>query len=182
MATQEERLIALDRLHTRVTQCFTLLVWRNRARPVLKSVSNFGDENLALLQNAAIEVSLLSVRTLNEFFRPRTSQTRPDDIVAEDYPGYRTPGAFLTDKESRELNKRLFPITCQSQNLTEVSWNIAEMTVRAATRAADFLQHLVRDDQLSEPERKKAAGSLVGTLRLIEQTRAAAAEERSQGL
>ena len=177
MPTPEERLIALNRLHTRVTQCFTFLIWRNRARPVLRVVVNFGDENLKLLQNAAIEISLLSVRALNEFFRQRTRSTRDDDVLAGDYPGFQTPGPFLTDDEARELNKRVFHITCQDRSLSVVSWNIADLTMRAGTHVVAFLRFLESDSQLSVVEREIASSSLRGTLHLIEQTRAAAAEE-----
>lgn len=179
MPTVKERQIALDRLHTRVTQCFTLLIWRNRARPVLQLVPGFGDENLSLLQNAAIETSLLSVRALNEFFRPRTRQTRADDVVADDYPGFSTPGPFLTEVEARELNKRVFHITCQEQPLATVSWNLADLSVRAATQTAHFLGFLSNDAALSLTERTKAAASLRGVLRLIEQTHITAQQERS---
>ena len=67
-------------------------------------------EEIRILNNAAIESQLLFLRKLNEFFmglpeneqdeKKKRKRLKPDDLRAEHYTGFTSPGAFLnTDEE-----------------------------------------------------------------------------------
>jgi len=54
------------------------------------------DAYAVIMENSAVESTLMSVRDLDSFFRPRR---RPDDIVADDYPGFANPGLFSREQK-----------------------------------------------------------------------------------
>jgi hypothetical protein len=76
-------------------------------------------EEIRILNNAAIESQLLFLRKLNEFFMhlPENEQDekrkrlKPDDLRAEHYTGFTSPGPFLSDTDEAELHKRVGHIT-----------------------------------------------------------------------
>lgn len=72
-----------------------------------------------IMNNASLESQLLFLRKLDEFFM-RLPENEPekkrrplkeDDLRAEHYTGFTSPGAFLSDPDEAELHKRVGHIT-----------------------------------------------------------------------
>lgn len=93
-----------------------------------------------MMQNAAIETSLVSFRCLNEFFRQRDTKHRKNDVIAEDYFGYKSPGPFLSEAESSSLNKRLLHLTYQEEALDAFGWKIAAWTAKGVPQMMAFFR------------------------------------------
>jgi hypothetical protein len=78
-------------------------------------------KEIDILNNASLESQLLSLRKLNEFFmrlpeneqdeKKRKKRLKPDDLRAEHYTGFTSPGAFLSEPDEAELHKRVGHIT-----------------------------------------------------------------------
>ena len=78
-------------------------------------------EEICFLKNAALESHLLFLRKLNEFFlrlpenepdkKKKRKKPKPDDLRAEHYTGFTSPGAFLSTEDEDELHKRVGHIT-----------------------------------------------------------------------
>ena len=76
---------------------------------------------IELLNNASLESQLLFLRKLNEFFmrlpenepdkKKKRKKPKPDDLRAEHYTGFTSPGAFLSTDDEDELHKRVGHIT-----------------------------------------------------------------------
>ena len=65
-------------------------------------------EEICFLKNASLESQLLFLRKLNEFFlrlpenepdkKKKRKKPKPDDLRAEHYTGFTSPGAFLSHR------------------------------------------------------------------------------------
>jgi len=177
MPTANEHNLALDRLHTRTTQCFTLLVWITKVRPHLHAGDDNGAHILVMMNNAAVETALISFRSLNEFFRKRDDRHRSDDVVAEDFHGFISAGPFLSATESRDLNKRVMHLTYQEMPLSGVSWKIADWTARGIPRVIEFLQHLEKSLSPTDPEVARTKREIPSFRQMALQTADLAARE-----
>ncbi|MBI5425736.1 MAG: hypothetical protein HZA32_16800 [Opitutae bacterium] len=179
MPTIAEQNLALDRLHTRACQCFTLMIWITKFRPVLQPGNEDGYELLTLMSNASIETSLLSFRCLNEFFRKRDGKHRADDVVAEDFYGFVSAGPFLSEEESRAVNKRVMHLTYHEIPLNQIGWQIADWTTRGIPRVVEFLEHLTRTLPATDAEAMKANRTIPHLRILMQQTAELAAHQFS---
>jgi hypothetical protein len=90
MPTRQETIEAWQDILTRTMQCFAFYIWKTRFAHLC---AQNRDPAVIVMENAAVESTLMSVRDLDSFFRPRR---QPDDIVAEDYTGFANPGPFLS--------------------------------------------------------------------------------------
>jgi hypothetical protein len=93
----------------------------------------------AIFANACIESSLLSLRILNEFF---TSEKTKERITASQYPGYRTPGHFLSRSDLQRLNDHLAHLTWRRLNEATAQWQ-HHLFVSALVPCRHFLQYLL---------------------------------------
>ncbi len=129
----------------RAFQCFALYHWRTRIHGDPRAST---DPAFALLQNAALESSLMSIRDLDDFFASR-SGSRSDDIIAVDY-GFPSGLGFLSPDEREAINKKLAHLTYRAvyehrQNPTHPNprtWNNADLANRAMIVFGQFLDHL----------------------------------------
>lgn len=138
-----------------------------------------GYELISVMSNAAIETSLLSFRCLNEFFRKRDGKHRVDDVVAEDFSGFVSTGPFLSDDESRLINKRVMHLTYHETPLSQIGWQIADWTARGIPRIIDFLEHLIRSLPATDVEATKATRAIPHLRILMQQTAELAARQFS---
>lgn len=179
MTLSTSHLIAVDRLRTRTTQCFTLLIWLIKVKPHISPSNSDGKEIILMMQNAAIETSLVSFRCLNEFFRGRDRRHRKDDVIAEDYFGYKTPGPFLTDLESINLNKKLLHLTYQDETLDAFGWKIAAWTTKGIPQIMSFFQFIAHQLPFNDPTRGKIESELPHWNSFLLQTVQLASAQRS---
>jgi hypothetical protein len=172
--------IAIGRLRTRTTQCFTLLIWLRKVRPLIRPSNEDGGEIITMMQNAMIETSLISFRCLNEFLRPRDAKHRKDDVIAEDYFNYRSSGPFLSDTESATLNKRLLHLTYQDETLDGFSWKVADWTERGIPRITAFFRFVMEQLPDGDPLRSKLESEVSHWLDLLDDTAQLSKSERQK--
>jgi hypothetical protein len=89
-------------------------------------------KEIDILNNASLESQLLFLRKLNEFFmrlpenepdkKKRNKRLKEDDLRAEHYTGFTSPGAFLSDTDEAELHKRVGHITLIEVWGTKKDW------------------------------------------------------------
>ncbi len=102
-----------------------------------------------MLQNAAIESSLVSLRALNEFFKPNGRQ---DDLRASQFPMYETQGAFLSTNDELEINKRLAHLTWHRES-GHSGFAIKAHMMNAIERMLHFIEYLLNSFlRFGEPE------------------------------
>ena len=102
------------------------------------------------IKNSCVESVLLSVRDLDDFFRPRTDKDRDSDLRASDFFGYQSPGPFLSDAERASINQWIahltyYPVWTSTTGIqpdTPRNWNTAELVGKAARAVFKFMDHL----------------------------------------
>ena len=159
----DEKLRALILLFSRLTRCFTPLLWITRVHPMLAVHPRFPRETLAVLtvKNACVESALMSVRDLDDFFRQRTARDRATDIRADDFFDYQSPGTFLSEAERQSINQHVAHLTYQPVWAgktgippdDEQNWNTAEFTRKALRAAFGLMDHLDRELSLKHPDK-----------------------------
>jgi hypothetical protein len=101
-------------------------------------------EAMQVVTNATIESSLISIRTLDEFF---AGGGRPNDIRAHHYQGYNSPGRFLKREEFDLIGRRIAHLTTErTEEGPDNAWRITELIGRAYERSAHFLDFVVSGD------------------------------------
>src|SRR2546428_8886757 len=73
---------------------FSYYVWQKHFQP-----PNDATDECKFMRAAALQCSLLNIRSLNELFRP---QSKPDDIRSAHYPNSTNPGPYLADAEANQ--------------------------------------------------------------------------------
>src|SRR5437899_13070439 len=82
---------------------FSYYVWQKHFQPADDTT-----DECKFMRAAALQCSLLNVRSLDEFYRP---QFKPDDIRAEHYPNFKNPGRFLSEAEAKQLHQLIPHLT-----------------------------------------------------------------------
>src|SRR5438045_5814863 len=82
----------------------------------------------SLCAAAALQCSLLNIRSLDEFYRP---QSKPDDIRAEHYSNFPNPGPFLSDDEAKQLHQLVAHLTYRRLREFDTTWNTFHLLSRA---------------------------------------------------
>ena len=99
------------------------LVYCIEVVPVLRRVG-MSKETIDSVANASIESHLLFLRKLNEYFTPLCKgRVWEDDLRAEHYKGFKSPGPFLSDPDEKELHKRVGHISLMSVRYGEMNWD-----------------------------------------------------------
>ena len=136
-------LIAGDvRLAHKVTMSLASLVVSVIAdnRPALRR-SGIHEDLIQAQNNASLESQLLFLRKLNEFFKHLpTEKEKPlkeDDLRAEHYSGFKSPGAFLSRPDQDELHKRVGHVTLMEVRYGKKNWT--ELVTGAMPIAVDRL-------------------------------------------
>lgn len=107
--TRAELEATADLLFGVMTSCFAYFLWWTRIRPLLES-ANLPNRGIviALQSNTVVEGTLLSIRKINDFFRPSGgSNEKEDDVFSYDFHGFRGAGKFLHPDDFSELHKRV---------------------------------------------------------------------------
>ena len=149
VATDDEKLRALNLLCNRLYRSFSLYYLKTRIYPMLQANSELQVESSVILavKDACVEAVLMSIRDLDDFFQPRTEKTRHDDLRATDFFGYQSSGSFLSGTERNSINQWIAHLTYQPvwTGTTGVSpdiqknWNTVELIGKAARSVFDFL-------------------------------------------
>ncbi len=88
--------------------------------PVLRK-NGMPEETISIVNNASLEAQLLFLRKLNEFFEPVPAK-KADDLRAEHYFGFKSPGPFLSNEDEAELHKRVGHITLKEVRERKKDW------------------------------------------------------------
>ena len=88
--------------------------------PVLRE-KGIAEDAISIVNNASLESRLLFLRKLNEFFE-RLPAKKEDDLRAEHYFGFQSPGPFLSDQDEAELHKRVGHITLKGVREGKKDW------------------------------------------------------------
>lgn len=140
----------LQDVKARFLQAFSLYIFIKEASPLIKGKIN--DGYYAILNNSAIESTLMSLRDSDDFFSP-ANKRQSSDLRASDYSGYTTLGSFLNLAERGFINKHLTHLTSnpalhrESESLTEL--NITNMVERMTNRSFHFFQWVSTESDAS---------------------------------
>lgn len=182
IASKEEKIRAVSLLYNRLNRGFALYLWKTRVHPMLAEHPGFSDEKFAIVtvKNACVESVLLSVRDIDDFFRPRASNTRDSDVRAEDFFGYRSPGPFLSEEERGSINQWIAHLTYEpvwSRNSGVApeptrNWDSSQLLGKAARSVFDFLEHiereLLKDDVAVSEDIRRVRSALTVALKNME--------------
>lgn len=89
----------------------------------------------AIMHNAALDSTLISLRSFNEFF---SSHRQYDDVRASDFPGIAMK-PFLSAHDNRAIHKYLAHITVTRSDIVTKSWLIDDMVVVGLQNGVQFL-------------------------------------------
>jgi len=89
----------------------------------------------AMMHNAALDSTLISLRCFNEFFG---SHRRDDDIRASDFPGV-TMQPFLSRDDENAIHKYLAHITVTRSNTATKPWFVDHMVIFGLQHGVQFL-------------------------------------------
>ena len=124
-----------------VDQLPCAIFWRfgyRRFTPDLK----YKEQAYAGVARACLESTLMSLRALDEFFQ---TGGYPDDIRAEDYPGFQDVGGFLTRSKRDRINKHIAHFTVERASNRVLLWAYKAEIVNAAVKVTKFLDYLIAD-------------------------------------
>jgi hypothetical protein len=113
---------------------FSYYVWQKHFQP-----PNDTSDECKFMRAAALQCSLLNIRSLDEFFRP---QSKPDDIRAAHYPNFNNPGPFLSDDETQQLHQLIAHLTYRRFREFDTTWNTFLLLRRAYDHFRPFLDYI----------------------------------------
>ena len=134
--------------------CLAHQLYNVEVVPVLKR-DGIPEETIQIINNASLESQLLFLRKLNEFFRPLPTG-KEDDLRAEHYAKFKSPGPFLSSSDEQEIHKRVGHITLSEARHGKKNWaELVENSVSVAVdRLLEFFRFL-RDSYPSLSEEKQ---------------------------
>jgi hypothetical protein len=92
----------------------------------------------AMAHNAAMDSTLLNLRSLNEFFR---TDGRPDDIRAHHFSCL-SMSPFLTPADEEEINKHLAHLTFGRAEIDAKPWELDRLVVSGLQHGIQFLSFI----------------------------------------
>ncbi len=95
--------------------------------------------SLQTIQNGCFHASLIAIRDLDDFFKPRDSKSKPDDLKASDF-GYTACRGFLTMSERVAINKLIAHTTIVGAQSQGFRWDIWELTSKCVAQSFEFLK------------------------------------------
>ena len=142
-----------------MTSCFAYFLWWTQIRPILEGVELSNRDIVIVLQkNTVVEGTLLSIRKINDFFRPRgEANEKEDDVFSYDFHGFKGAGKFLQPDDFSELHKRVGHITLREIRHGKVSWEMHRAVVAAATKYIEFTKFLQSEFFATDEGRKQHA-------------------------
>jgi len=103
---------------------------------------------LKTIQSACLHTSLIALRDLEDFFTPRTSGSKPDDLKASDF-GMEDKLGFLTSDERQLINKLIAHTTKLGAAAVGHRWDLLELISKAVSQCDQFLDW-VKENYSSE--------------------------------
>jgi hypothetical protein len=142
-----------------MTSCFAYFLWWSRIRPILETAELPNRDIVITLQNnTVVEGTLLSIRKINDFFRPpEESNEKEDDVFSYDFHGFKGAGKFLHPDDFPEFHKRVGHITLREIRHGKVSWEMHRAVVAAATKYIEFTKFLQSEFFATDVSRKRQA-------------------------
>jgi hypothetical protein len=124
--------------------------------PVLRK-NGTPEETISIINNASLEAQLFFLRKLNEFFESLPAR-KEDDLRAEHYFGFKSPGPFLSDEDEAELHKRVGHITLKEVRDRKKDWTelLRGYVPVAMEKSLEFFRFLCDSDQVSGSMREDA--------------------------
>jgi hypothetical protein len=181
--TQPKLEASTDLLFGVMSSCFAYFLWWTQVRPLLENADLLDREIVIQMQsNAVVEGTLLSIRKVNDFFRPSAgSKEMEDDVFSYDFRGFKATGKFLHPDNFSELHKRVGHITLREIRHGKVSWEMHRAVVAAATKYIEFAQFLQNEFFAQNETRKHHAADCERVVRrfLSEMEMAKEGEERA---
>jgi hypothetical protein len=113
---------------------FSYYIWQKHFQP-----PNDTSDECKFMRAAALQCSLLNIRTLDEFFRP---QMRRADIRAAHYAAFKNPGPFLSDEEVKQLHQMIAHLTYRRFREFDTKWNTFDLLKRAYNHLLLFFDYL----------------------------------------
>lgn len=89
----------------------------------------------AMIHNAVLDSTLISLRCFNEFFKPGGTR---DDIRCHHYSGV-SVAPFLKSSEEQSINKYLAHVTLTRLDIVTKPWILDDMVTRGLERGIEFL-------------------------------------------
>lgn len=158
--TPDELEQALEDIGYVILQCFAAhQIFHNTIAPTLRK-SGIHENLIHAHNNASLESQLLFLRKLNEFFKHLpTEEEKPlkeDDLRAEHYKDFRSPGPFLSGPDEDELHKRVGHITLIEVRRGKKDWTelVKSSLPIAVDRLLKFFCFLRDSYQLSSSKRE----------------------------
>lgn len=90
------------------------------------------------IQNACLHTSLVALRDLDDFFAPRTKNSRPDDLKASDF-GYPGSLTFLVVSERKAIDKVIVHSTLPGSEAGGSRWDIFDLATKCVKQSDRFL-------------------------------------------
>lgn len=104
-----------------------------------ESTDNDRAWSLKTIKHACMNASLMALRDLDDFFTPRTSKTRNDDLRASDF-GMDETRQYLSSNERVWINKRIAHTTKHGAMTRGYRWEILELISKAVAQCDSFLE------------------------------------------
>jgi hypothetical protein len=124
--------------------------------PVLRK-NGTPEETISIINNASLEAQLFFLRKLNEFFESLRAR-KEDDLRAEHYFGFKSPGPILSDEDEAELHKQVGHITLKEVRDRKKDWTelLRGYVPVAMEKSLEFFRFLCDSDQVSGSMREDA--------------------------
>jgi hypothetical protein len=159
---EEELIRAIPLVYSRLHRGFTLYIWISRVHPMLRDHPDYENRRLELvsIKSACVESTLMSIRDLGDFFRPRTGKEHESDLRAEDYFGFKSMGDFLSKEERDSINQHIAHLTYQPvwqqpgevNTLNPKEFDAAALLEKAARAVFGFFAYLEGKLAADHPE------------------------------
>ena len=94
---------------------------------------------LKTIQNACLHTTLIALRDLDDFLRPRTLHSEADDLKASDF-GFPNPASFLATSEREAINKNIVHSTLRGVDAVGFRWDVFELATKGIRQAMQFLE------------------------------------------
>lgn len=118
------------------------------------------------IQTACLHTSLIALRDIEDFFTPRTSASRADDLKASDF-GMEASLCFLTTDERTWINKLIAHTTKQGVERAGQCWDILELISKAMAQCDAFLDWIKQNYNLKDVYTWTAAAAIQAKGRAI---------------
>jgi hypothetical protein len=101
---------------------------------------------LATIKCACLETTLMALRDLDDFLRPRDPKKSrfQDDIRASDF-GYPGNHSFLNQTEREDINRRVAHTTTTGAASPTFQWDVLELATKGNLQALDFLRWVEKE-------------------------------------